>query len=74
MKKAGGKMKKSTIAAVVIVVWGISSVMIGIKDPMLVLYTGFPGWIAATVIAYFLCAQEEKEEKSRTGGKGGAVK
>ena len=69
-------MKKSTIAAVVIVVWGIVSVILGIKDPMLVLYTGFPGWIAATVIAYFLCAQEEKEEKeeSRAGKKGGAVK
>jgi len=69
-------MKKSTIAAVVIVVWGIASVILGIKDPMLVLYTGFPGWIAATVIAYFLCWQEEKEEKekSRAGKKGGAVK
>ena len=68
-------MKKSTIGAVVIVVWGIASVIIGIIDPVLVLYTGFPGWIAATLIAYFLSAQEEKEEaRAKAGEKGGAVK
>jgi len=68
-------MKKGTIASIVIVVWGIASVIIGIIDPVLVLYTGFPGWIAATLIAYFLSRQEEKEEaRAEAGEKGGAVK
>ena len=68
-------MKKSMIANIIIVGWGIISVIIGIKEATLVLYTGFPGWIAATAIAYILCAQEEKEE-ARAGAsrKGGAVK
>jgi len=68
-------MKKSKIADVIIVVWGVISVIIGIKEATLVLYTGFPGWIVVTVIAYILCAQEEKEEaRVRASRKGGTVK
>jgi len=68
-------MKKSMIANIIIVGWGIISVIIGIKEATLVLYTGFPGWIVATVTAYILCAQEEKEEaRVEAGRKGGTVK
>ncbi len=59
------KVKKSTIANIIVVVWGIAIILIGAKDIVLTLYYCFPGWVVVCGVAYYLCRKEEKEEEAK---------
>jgi len=58
-------VKKSTIANIIVVVWGLVVIAIGAKDIILTLYACFPGWVIVCGVAYYLCRKEEKEEEAK---------
>ena len=58
-------MKKSRIADIIVVVWGIVIILIGAKNIVWTLYYCFPGWVVVCGIAYYLCRTEEKEEEAK---------